>query len=169
MPTKPKKRTWLHWIRDILLIVLVIGAVQWWQSRDLAAGPAPPLEGWLLDGRWVDLEDYRGKPILVHFWASWCPICRAEDASIESLAEDWPVLTVATGSGDGADIKKYMEDNRPGFPVMLDETGEMARQWKIVGVPTSFVIDPRGEIVSATVGYTTEIGLRLRLWLATDS
>ena len=168
MPANSKKRTWLHWGRDILLIAIAVMAVQWWQNRGLATGPAPPLTGRLLDGRWVDLAEYRGKPVLVHFWASWCPVCRAEEGSIDSLAEDLPVITVATGSGDGADIRKYLEDNRLGFPVLLDQNGQLAHQWKVVGVPTSFVIDPQGEIASATVGYTTQTGLRLRLWLAVD-
>ena len=168
MPADLKKRKWLRWVRDILLVVLAIGAVQWWQKRDLVAGAAPPLAGQLLDGGWVDLQEYRGNPVLVHFWASWCPICRAEEGSIDSIAQDLPVLTVATGSGSEADIRSYLNDNRLAFPVLLDDTGKLARQWGIVGVPTSFVIDPKGQIAFATVGYTTEIGLRLRLWLAAD-
>jgi len=165
---EPKKRKWVHWVRDIVLVVIVVSAVQWWQNRDLPAGVAPPLAGQLLDGQWVDLEDYRGTPTLVHFWANWCPICRAEEGSIDDLADNLSVLTVATGSGDAAEVRKHLEDNRLSFPVLLDESGELARRWKIVGVPTSFVIDPRGEIAFTTVGYTTQIGLRLRLWLAAD-
>jgi peroxiredoxin len=168
MPEDRNKRHWPKWLWNILLIALAIGVVQWWQTRELPAGPAPPLAGRLLDGRWVDLREYRGTPLLVHFWATWCPICRAEQGTISSLAEDVPVLTVATGSGDAAQLSKYLEENRLGFPVLLDESGELARRWKIVGVPASFVIDPRGDIVAAAVGYTTEIGLRLRLWLAKD-
>jgi len=164
----PKQRRWLRWVRDIALIVIVVTGVQWWQGRDLAAGAAPPLAGRLLADRWVDLKEYGGKPVLVHFWATWCPICRAEEGSINNLAGDFPVLTVATGSGDEAKISSYLRKSGLGFPVLLDESGELASQWGVVGVPASFVIGPRGEIAFATVGYTTEMGLRLRLWLAAD-
>jgi len=168
MPADRNKRSWLHWARDILLIAALFFGVHWWQTRDLAEGPAPALGGVLLDGQKVDLQGYQGKPVLVHFWASWCPICRAEQGSIDSLAEDFAVLTVATSSGGKVEIGRFLKENQLDFPVLLDENGDLARRWKVRGVPTSFVIDPRGQIASATMGYTTGIGLRLRLWLAQD-
>ena len=114
----------------------------------------------------MDLKDLRGKPVLVHFWATWCPICRAEDGSIHDLAQDYRVLTVATNSGDAQEIARYMEENNLEFPVLLDESGEMGSRWGVNGVPSSFIVDSAGEIRSVAVGYTTGIGLRIRLWLA---
>jgi len=159
-------RRWLTWVRDLGLVFILVLLFQWWRTGSMASGPAPALAGTLLSGGTLDLEDLRGKPVLVHFWASWCPICRAEDGSIHDLAQDYRVLTVATNSGDAQEITSYMEENNLEFPVLLDESGEMGNRWGVKGVPSSFVVDGAGEIRSVAVGYTTGLGLRIRLWLA---
>jgi peroxiredoxin len=159
-------RRWLRWARDIAVVVVVVLAVQWWQTRDVAKGEAPPLAGQLLDGRLVALGDYRGAPVLVHFWASWCPICRFEEASIDRIARDHRVITVATSSGTPAELEAYLLERGVSFDVLPDESGDLGRLWGVVGVPATFVVDADGNIAHATVGYTTEWGLRARLWLA---
>lgn len=59
-----------------------------------------------------------------------------------------------------------MEEEGLSFPVLADEAGQLARRWRVSGVPVSFVLDGRGHIRYATVGYATWAGLTLRLWLA---
>jgi len=162
----PQQGRLRRWSLELLLVLLAFGAVQWWQSRGVASGPAPALQGVLLDGRQVSLVDLRGEPVLVHFWATWCPICRFEEDSIDALARDHSVITIATTSGEAAEVLAYLQQNGLRFPVLLDETGEVGRAWGVKGVPASFIIDSSGDIAHATVGYSTEIGLRLRLWLA---
>jgi thiol-disulfide isomerase/thioredoxin len=152
-------------VRDILLLLLVFAAVQWWQARDLAAGPAPPLVGLLLDGSPYQL-DPAGGPILVHFWATWCPVCRLEEDSIARIAADLPTITVATTSGTSDEVAAYLAEQGLTMPVLLDEDGELARRWGVNGVPATFVIDREGRIRHAGKGYSTEIGLRLRMWLS---
>ena len=159
------RRRWLRWLRDIVLLLLVFAGVQWWQARDLAQGAAPPLNGLLLDGTPWQLESAEG-PQLVHFWASWCPICRLEQDSIASLATDWPVITVATTSGTPDEVDAYLAEHELRMPVLMDEEGHIARQWGVDGVPATFVVDTDGNIRHAAMGYSTEWGLRLRLWLA---
>ena len=163
---KQGKRRWLTWIRDLAMVFIVVLLIQWWQTGTLASGPAPPLAGLMLSGETLDLNDLRGKPVLVHFWATWCPICRTEDGSIHDLAQNYQVLGIATNSGDAQEIRQYLDENKLDFPVMLDESGVLGSRWGVKGVPSSFVIDSSGEIRSVAVGYTTEIGLRIRLWLA---
>jgi thiol-disulfide isomerase/thioredoxin len=163
---KQGKRRWLTWIRDLAMVFIVVLLIQWWQTSTLASGPAPPLAGLMLSGETLDLNDLRGKPVLVHFWATWCPICRTEDGSIHDLAQNYQVLGIATNSGDAQEIRQYLDENKLDFPVMLDESGVLGSRWGVKGVPSSFVIDSSGEIRSVAVGYTTEIGLRIRLWLA---
>ena len=166
MPDDAKRRRWRRWVRDLLLLALVFLSVQWWQTRNLTGYLAPPLRGLLSDGRSTDLRDYAGQPVLVYFWADWCPVCRAGEDTIDRLGRTYPVLTVATQSGDAARINGYLRERQLGFPVLLDESGELGGSWGIQGVPTSFVVARDGRIASASVGYTTAIGLRLRLWLA---
>lgn len=163
---KQGKRRWLSWIRDLALVFIVVLLIQWWQTGSLPSGPAPELAGPMLNGEHLDLKDLRGKPVLVHFWATWCPICRTEDGSIHGLAKDYQVLSIATNSGDEQEIRQYLEENELDFPVMLDESGVLGNRWGVKGVPSSFVVDSSGEIRSVAVGYTTGIGLRIRLWLA---
>jgi len=167
MPREQSKRRprWWRWSRDILLLLLVVAAVQWWQARDLATGVAPPLVGHLVDGRPYQLDPADG-PVLVHFWASWCPVCRLEQGSIDSIAADWPTITIATTSGTADEVAAYLAEHALSMPVLMDEDGEIARAWGLAGVPATFVIGTDGGIRHAAMGYSTEIGLRLRLWLA---
>ena len=157
---------WRTWLVNIGLAILILGGVQWWQARPLAKGEAPALAGPDLTGAWVDLRDLGGEPVLVHFWASWCPVCRAMDGFVDAIARDHRVLTVALQSGEAAEILSYLEAADLDFPVVPDPDGSIARRWGVAGVPASFVIDPEGRIASATVGLSTEPGLRLRLWAA---
>jgi len=163
--SKSRRPRWVAWVRDIALLVVVLAIVQWWQARDLVAGPAPPLVGHLVDGSQYQLDPSDG-PVLVHFWASWCPICRLEQDSIASIAGDRPVITVATTSGSREEVAAYLREHGLAMPVLLDEEGELARSWGVNGVPATFVVDRDGKIRHAGKGYSTEIGLRLRLWWA---
>lgn len=156
---------WRRWARDIAVLVLVVVAVQWWQARNLAAGAAPSLTGHLVDGRPYQLDPSQG-PTLVHFWAEWCPICRAEEDSINAIANDWPAITVATTSGDADEVAAYIKQQALTMPVLMDEDGRVAKQWGLKGVPATFVVDTDGAITHASMGYSTELGLRLRIWLA---
>ncbi|HSH28362.1 MAG TPA: protein disulfide oxidoreductase [Thiohalobacter sp.] len=148
------------------LVLLVLGAVHLYRTWDTASGQAPTFQARDLQGRPVALADYAGQPMLVHFWASWCPVCRLEEGSIDALARDHPVLTVALDSGGDGELKQYMEEQGLEFTVINDRDGTIAARYGVQGVPASFVIDPQGDIRFTSVGYTTGIGLRLRLWLA---
>lgn len=163
LPKSFKRRKWLVWLLDLVILSLLLAVVQWWQTRGLTDIPAPPLQGWSSDGRALDLVQYRGKPVLVHFWAEWCPVCRAEESVIDSLSTAYPVLTVATQSGDAPTVSAYLRQKKLSFPTLLDPSGELARRWGVRGLPTSFIIDGAGRIRSASVGYSTGLGLRFRL------
>jgi peroxiredoxin len=151
---------------EAAVLVLVLFAVQWWQTRDAPTGMAPVLHGPLLSGGIADLRQLQGQPVLVHFWATWCPICRLEQGTIDELAHDYAVISVATSSGDAAAVRQFMQEEGLSFPTLLDEDGSLLRQWGLPGVPASFVIAPDGQVAYATMGYTSGVGLRLRLWLA---
>ncbi|MGB0720984.1 MAG: protein disulfide oxidoreductase [Gammaproteobacteria bacterium] len=150
----------------MLLIFMVFFAVRMWTTRDAIEGPAPPFEGFTVNGPYTSLASQRGKPVLVHFWATWCPVCKAEQDSIESIAADHQVITIAMKSGSPADVHKFLRDEGLTFPTLVDPDGTLARQYGVNGVPSSFVIDAAGNIRFVEVGYSTEAGLRGRLWLA---
>lgn len=160
------RRGWVRWGAYLLLLLAVYLGARAWQTRDLASGLAPELSGLTLEGQAVSLAGYRGAPLLLHFWATWCPVCALEQESIDSLARDHQVLTVALRSGGGEDLRRHLDQEGLDFPVLLDPRGKIAGRYGVKGVPTTLVIGPRGHIRFREVGYTTGAGLRLRLWMA---
>jgi thiol-disulfide isomerase/thioredoxin len=151
----------------ILLFVAVVAGIRAWQQRDMADGAAPALQGITLAGQPYTLPSHPERPVLVHFWATWCPVCRAEQGNIAAIAHDHPdTVTVAMQSGSPEEVARYMREQGIAFPVVNDADGRISGVWGVHAVPATFIVAPDGEIRFVEVGYTTEIGLRLRLWWA---
>lgn len=158
---------WRGYALNLLLLVLVVAGIRFWQQRDMVTGAAPQLQGVTLAGQTYTLPIHPEKPVLVHFWATWCPVCRAEQNSIDTIAQDDPtVITVAMQSGTPEQVAAHMREQGIDFPVLNDPDGSIARAWGVHAVPVSFIIAPDGSVKFVEVGYTTEIGLRIRRWLA---
>ena len=162
---KPRWHKVRSWVLQILLVAAIVAAVQYWRTRDAASGPAPDLAGVLLDGQTFEWQA-APRPLLVYFWATWCPVCRLQQGTIDELARDGKVITVALSSGTAAEIAAYLEENALALPVLGDPNGAIAARWGVVGVPTSFIVDEADRIRFVTSGYTTGAGLRARLWAA---
>lgn len=153
---------------EIAFILLVFFSVKAYMQRHLVEGTAPALQSTLLNGQTVNLQSSTDKPVLLHFWATWCPVCKLEQDSINAISEDHMVITVAMNSGTDLEVQSYLEENNLSFPVIVDENGAIARRFGVRGVPTSFIINSKGGIEFTEVGYTTSWGLRFRLWLAEE-
>ena len=149
-----------------MVIGLLFFAIHAYQTRHAPTGFAPAINGRLLDGTEVSLQDLRGRPVLVQFWATWCPVCELEQTSIDVVADDYRVISVAMDSASPEQIRSYMLDKQVDYPVIHDPDSRIAREYGVIGVPSSFVLDADGVIRFVEVGYTTELGLRLRLWWA---
>jgi len=163
--TGPKSRSRSR-LGYLVLILALFAILHWWRSESLVDGNTPALTGDLAGGGRFDLDGLKGRPILVHFWAAWCPMCRFGDDAIAAIAEDFSVVTVAIQSGGAEEIMGYLSRESLAFPVIPDPDGALAAAWGVPGVPASFVLDGSGRIRFATAGYTTGIGLRGRLWAA---
>ena len=162
-------RLWANkWARRaltaVLLLVLFLG-LRAWQQRTLVHGTVPSLSASALSGDYLVLG-IGTKPTLVYFWASWCGICRLKEGAMESIARDHKVISVALTSGDDAEVRRYLASRGLKLPVINDPDGKISNQWGVRATPTSFIVDTRNRIRFHEVGYTTEWGLRFRLWLA---
>lgn len=154
----------------LALFVALVAGLGAWQARHLPSGAAPALAGPLTDGRTLTLAQWRaahpGRAVALHVWAEWCGICRLEEHSVSRVAADYPVLTIATRSGAGPAVARTLAQRGLDWPVIVDADGAIARAWRVPALPTFIVIDPQGRVRGASVGYTTELGMRLRLWWA---
>lgn len=151
---------------EIILIIVVFVSIKAYTQRDLVQNTPPAIKNKLTSGSVIELQNLYGKPLLLHFWASWCSICKMEQNSISNIHNDYTVLSVAMKSGSEQEVKNYMHEHNLSFPTIVDEDGAIAQQYGVRGVPVSFIINPQGKIAFIEQGFTTEYGLRFRLWLS---
>jgi len=159
-----RKKRWLRWLLEAALLTGIIFAVHLYQTRNTLSGEAPGFSARLLDGSAVSLHDFRGQPLLLQFWATWCPVCSMEQGSIDAIARDYAVLSVALDEAAADEIRDWMAEKGVSYAVIRDPSGQISGQFGVQGVPTSMILDADGNIRFVEVGYTTELGLRLRLW-----
>ncbi len=110
-----------------------------------------------VDGKDVRLSDYRGRVVLLNFWATWCPPCRSEMPSIESLNRkmngyDFVILAVSIDSFKTSQLKNIVSPNHYTFTILHDPEQKVADIYLISGIPTTYIIDKDGVIVDKSVG-----------------
>ena len=113
-------------------------------------------------GQNVTLEDYKGKVVLLNFWASWCPPCVHEMPSMARLKslythknehQDFEILAVNLGESH-AEVEAFLKEHPVNFPVLLDESAIAVKDWKVFAYPSSYLIDKQGQIRLALFGAT---------------
>jgi thiol-disulfide isomerase/thioredoxin len=112
-----------------------------------------------LNGKDVSLSDFKGKKVLLNFWASWCRPCISEMPDIQKLyneTKDSDLVILAVNLGeDKATVKSFIDINKYNFTVLLDLEEIAGRQYTIAAIPTTFFIDKEGNIVSTVKGAIT--------------
>ena len=165
----PALRRWQRLTLEGLAFLAAMFCVQAWQTREVPRA-APPLEGRLAGGGSASLAEFLrqsgGRPVLVYVWSAWCSVCKIEEATIEAIGRDWPVLGVAMQSGDVDEVARHMRARGLKNPALVDLDGVQSWRYGVRGVPAFFVVDGSGAIRFAGAGYTTGWGLRARLWWA---
>lgn len=134
-------------------------------DRGLVGSTPPLIAASDLEGKPLERLDSGGEPTLLYFWATWCPVCRTMQHSIRSVARDHSLVTVALQSGTDSELRNYLQQHALAIRVISDPAGVIAERYGLRGVPALFFIDRAGQIRFTSTGYTTEIGIRLRLWL----
>ncbi|MBU9674395.1 TlpA family protein disulfide reductase [Planococcus sp. CP5-4] len=129
-------------------------------TEGLSVGQAAP-DFTLTDqnGETVKLSDYQGKKVILNFWATWCPPCRAEMPHMQEFHEnnadgDVEVLAVNLTAQDNGDeaIQSFIDQFGLTFSIPMDETGSTAQTYQIRTVPTTYILNTKGEIAQKIVG-----------------
>jgi len=161
---KRAARRWWPWFRDLALVLGILLGVRACNAPEVPAGSLPELAGEAVDGTQLSLAQLRGEPVMVHFWASWCGVCHMVESSVQALAGEHRVLSVASRSGAPAKVLRYMQEKQLDFPVINDPSGQIARSFGVRAYPSILFLHPDGSLATVEVGYTTELGMRLRMW-----
>ncbi len=161
-----------NWFKNLIWVIVFLGAflaIRPYMQGNVIHGQAPEMKVTSITGKTLDLQalNQQGKPVLVHIWATWCPICSVSKGGVESIAKDFAVINIATQSADDEQLLVYAKENdmNPNL-IVNDLDGKWLQTFGAKAVPADFVIDPQGNIAFVEVGFTTAWGLRLRLWWA---
>lgn len=151
---------------ELFILLLLVLAMEAFLTRNAANGIAPDIAASTIQGKRFELQALRGDVSVIHFWATWCPICELEQGTMDKLASDYPFISVAMQSGSNAEVAEYLRQQGVVYPVVNDPDGVLAKRYGVSGVPATFILDADGTVRFVTRGYTSSSGLRIRLWLA---
>ncbi len=158
---------WKRWILNVIVVIAIYLVVSIWQSRDLipTKKDAPEFQLSNIYGSIVNLNDFNNERVLLYFFAPWCKIC---DLNITNL--NWlkklrgnavNILAIAVSYNDLKSINSFVKRNNLDVPVLIG-SNKITDSYQITAFPTIYTINEAGEIISATVGYTSLLGLWLR-------
>jgi peroxiredoxin len=130
------------------------------QQEGLASGPgrppAPPLDLVDSSGDRIRLSDFRGKALIVNFWATWCLPCRAEMPSMERAwhaVKDEGIGVIAVNVGDNPNsLSQLSMEHLLSFPLPMDQDFTVVKAWPVKGLPTTFVVDTEGRLAYQAMG-----------------
>jgi len=156
-----------HYIKEIVLFFLTMtiaaNLLSLYRSQSLNDEALSIKEFKLIDNTLYTVDT--NKPLLIHFWATWCPTCKLEASNINFLSKYYQVITIAVKSGSDYEIKKYLDEHNYHYKVVNDEDGTLSQKFKIAGYPTTFIYDKNQKLRFAEVGYSSTFGLWIRfLW-----
>lgn len=159
------RNPWINntiWIIGALVIYLLLRP---YFQGDVVRDQAPDFQVQTLSGDTIQLSELQGDSLLIHFWATWCPICTFSRDGVEKIAQDYRVLSIATQSGSDAELLAYAQEHgmNPAW-IINDQDGQLFRRYGAKAVPADFIINRYGDVQFVEVGVTSSWGLRARLW-----
>lgn len=151
--------------KEVLLFALLLfifsNILSFLRAPDTAS-KLPDFSAVTLEGEKFNSLD-QNKPILIHFWATWCPTCKLENSAIDSLSKRFNVITIVENSGNDAKVKAFLKEKNLSFKVINDQDGTFASMFNVNGFPTSFIYDKTGELRFSEVGYSSYVTTYLKL------
>jgi cytochrome c biogenesis protein CcmG, thiol:disulfide interchange protein DsbE len=139
-----------------LTLALFTGSCAVSQSKD-----APNFSLQNSSGKYVELAKLKGKPVVVNFWATWCPPCKAEIPGFQKVygkyhSKGLEIVGISLDEKGWSVVKPFVEKSKITYPVVLDNGDVAAKYGDIRSIPTTFFIDKKGKIVDSHVGYMAE-------------
>jgi thiol-disulfide isomerase/thioredoxin len=141
----------------LITALLVFAGCAGESTSDLSIGSkAPDFELYDLEGEIHKLSDYKGQPVLLNFWATWCGPCRSEMPHLEEVYEEWKdkgLTFFAVNVGESStDVTSFLDFFGFNMPVLLDSARTVSRKYGVSGIPTTYFIDEDGIIQKRIVG-----------------
>ena len=172
-------KTYLKIIRIPLSVAILVAGLAWiWFTRlPVGLGPTSPIEaaqvGFLapdftlssLDSQEVSLANLKGKPMVLNFWASWCPPCKAEMPAFQETFQEYDgsdlqiIAINATNQDSLTEVTQFIEEYGITFPIPLDRSGAVARAYLVHSLPTTYFIDKNGVIKEIIIGGPIHLSL----------
>lgn len=162
------KKKIIHYFKEIVFFIIVMtifaNILSLYRSQDLNKDKLHITTFEFLNNTLYDLP--KNEPILIHFWATWCPTCKAEASNIQTISKKYNVITIALKSGSDEEIEKYLKERNFDFKVVNDYNGSITEKFSVAIFPTTIIYDKSGNEIFSEVGYTSTFGLLLRMWWA---
>jgi len=148
-----------------LILFVVSNVISYVRKPTLSSSRLPAIVKKTINQQNFSFKEDRKRPLLIHFWATWCPTCKVEADNIQRLSEHYDVMSIAVRSGSDEELKQYMSERGFDYKVINDANGEIANLFSIGGYPTTFIYNSEGYLEFSEVGYTSTLGLFARmLW-----
>jgi peroxiredoxin len=145
------------WIYLICAAALILGGWKYLHAGDTGTAASWELKD--VDGKTVKLSDFKGKVVILDFWATWCPPCRAEIPSFVELQDKYKdkglqIIGISVDQDGAKVLKPFIEQNKINYPIILADEKVQSDYGGIEGIPTTFIIDKEGKISAKHVGLT---------------
>ena len=150
-----------------LVVGLIVGISAYQTRHHLGREPAPDFTLRDLAGSSVSLSQQRGKKVLLHFFATWCGVCRAELPSLRGLSQNLgpneALLAIVEDSADVEAVRRFAREHELSYPILLG-TRETLRAYRVGSFPTNYYVNGDGSVQGSTVGLSTRLSMAFRLF-----